>query len=116
MRATSPPRCARESPASNRRVLSSRGMPQRFGVPIHQRVASREERRILRVTFDHVAEFAEVMYQEAEASLVFVGCLQRLQQVGNEIFEFGLLDFERNLERALERDSGGRIALRFFKQ
>src|ERR1700722_18292156 len=103
----------RENASKSMRALSDRGMTQRFGVPIHQRVASREQRRILGVTFDHVAEFAEVVDQQAEASLVFVGRLQRLQQVGDEIFEFGLLDFERNLERALERYPGGRIALRF---
>src|SRR3977135_1736486 len=39
------------------RALSDRGMAQRFGVPIHQRVASREQRRILGVTLDHVAKF-----------------------------------------------------------
>src|SRR6266478_6853717 len=55
---------------SHRCALSNRGMAQRFGVPIHQRVASREQRRILGVALDHVAELAEVVDQQAEASLV----------------------------------------------
>src|SRR5713226_5671003 len=47
---------ARETASKSTRALSDRGMTQRFGVPIHQRVASREQRRILGVALDHVAE------------------------------------------------------------
>src|SRR5713101_1542841 len=103
-------------PHRNRRALSDRGMAQRFGVPIHQRVASREQRRILAMTFDHVAEFAEIVNEQAQASLVFVRRLESLQQIGHEIFEFGLLHFERYPECAFERDSRRRVAPRFLEQ
>src|ERR1700683_2507616 len=61
------------------RMLPDRRVAQRLGVSIHQRVASREQRRVGRVTLDHVPELAEVVNQQAQASLVFIGRLQCFQ-------------------------------------
>src|SRR5580700_6700716 len=51
-------------------TLSDRRVAQRLGVSIHERVASREQRRVGRVALDHIAKLAEVVNQQAQASLV----------------------------------------------
>src|SRR5579862_8938355 len=97
-------------------ALPYRGVAECLGVTIDQRVASREQRGVRRVAFNHVAQLAEVVDQQSQASLVLVGRLQRLQQIGYEILELGFLDFERDLERAIELDSGRRVGLRLLEQ
>src|SRR5882757_3398719 len=67
------------------------------------------------ITNGHHARHLASELRTRETSLVFVGRLQRLQKIRDEILEFGLLDFERDLERALERDSGSGIELRFLQ-
>ncbi len=52
---------------------------------------------------DHVAQFAEVVDQQTLTTLIFVVLLQRLQQVADHLFEFALLDFQSDRERALNR-------------
>src|SRR5208282_4106711 len=96
----------RESPAppGPGATLPCRGVAKRLGVTIDQRVASRQQRRVGRVAFDHVAQLAKVVDQQAQASLVLVGRLQSLEQIRHHIFEFRFLDFERDLERAFELD------------
>ena len=78
---------------------------------IAERIAAAQQQRILAVLLDHVAKFAEVVDQQPEASLVFIGRLHGFQQIGDEILEFGFLDFESHLQRALDRKSWYGFAL-----
>src|SRR5271167_306633 len=78
------------APPRIRTRLPDCGVAERLGVTVDQRVASREQRGIGGVALDHVAQLAEVVDQQAQASLVLVGRLQGLQQIRDEIFEFGL--------------------------
>src|ERR1035437_2898246 len=96
-------------------MLPDCGVAKRLGVTIDQRVASRQQGRIGRVAFDHVAQLAEVVDQQAQASLVLIGRLQSLQQIRDEVFEFGFFDIECDLEGAFELDSGGCVALRLVE-
>src|ERR1700685_2514033 len=74
---------------------------------IDQRVASLQQVRILRVVLDHVAQLAEVMHQQPQASLILVG-IRRFEDFSDQVLELGLLDFERYLQRLLQSQPGMR--------
>ena len=89
---------------------------QRLGMAIAKGVAAVEQRGILTIVLDHVAEFAEVMDQQPQTAFVLVRRLHRLQQIGDQIFELGFFDFERHLKGALNAQSRLGLAVESSQQ
>ena len=78
-------------------------------------VHPRQQRAILAVALDHVAEVAEVVDRELHGALPFPLALQRGEQIENEVLDFRALDLEGGLERTRERDVGTRLDLRLLQ-
>ena len=68
------------------------------------------------MALDHVAQLAEVVDQQPQATLVFVGRLHCLEQIGDQILELGFLDFQRDPQGVFDRETGTSVALMALQQ
>src|SRR5260370_19275215 len=104
------PRRRRSASGAARSSVACRFIAQGFRVMVDEFVAALKQCGVLAVLLDHVAQFAQVMHQQPLASLILVVLLERLKEIANHVLEFGLLDFDRDRERPLDREGGIRLA------
>ena len=91
-------------------------MTQNFSVMINQLVAALQQRGVVTMLFDHVAQFTKVMNQKALTTFVLIVLLQRAQQIADHVFKFSLFHLKRDCQRAFEHQLVGRLFEAAFKQ
>ena len=84
-------------------------MTQDFSVTVNELVAALQQRRIMAVLLDHVAQLAKVMNQQALTAFVLIVLPQRAQEVAHHVFEFGLFNFECDGKCTLKHQRFGRL-------
>jgi hypothetical protein len=66
---------AQHLPAAIMKLVGGRGVAQRFSVMVDELVAARKQGGVLAMLLDHVAQLAEVVHQQALATLVLAALL-----------------------------------------